>query len=179
MTTDLEQLRYPIGRYTQPQGYTPQLLKEWVDVLRALPLWMDTCIENLDSFQLQTPYRDGGWTVQQLVHHIADSHINAYIRLKLALTEETPTIKAYLENEWALLGDVQEVPVNVSVTLLHALHRRMVAAMEKMKPEDWERAYYHPEKGRYVALWEMAAMYAWHSKHHTEHIFRLRQRMNW
>jgi hypothetical protein len=179
MEDNLEQLRYPIGRYTQLTAYNPELLKEWITVLKALPSWMDACIENLDTYQLETHYRDGGWTVQQVVHHVADSHINAYVRLKLALTEEDPTIKPYLEDKWAGLDDVKDVPVNISVTLLHTIHTRMVAILNKMKPEDWERAYYHPELKRQVPLWEMTGMYAWHSKHHTEHIRQLRERMGW
>ncbi len=179
MSDSLEQDKYPIGRYKRPKAYTPELLKEWIGVLKVLPLWMDACIENMDAYQLQTPYRDGGWTVQQLVHHVADSHANAYIRLKLALTEDNPTIKPYLENEWAKLDDVQDVPVNMSVTMLHTMHARMVAILAKMKPEQWERTYYHPEHERSIPLWEMVAMYAWHSKHHTEHIRKLRERMGW
>ncbi len=179
MSLDIEALRYPIGKYQKPEGYTPEKLREWINVMRILPSWMDGCIENLDAYQLQTPYRDGGWTIQQVVHHVADSHVNAYIRLKLALTEDAPTIKPYAEGLWAELDDVQSVPVNMSVTMLHTLHARMVAIFSTMKPDQWERSYYHPEHGRYVPLWEMLAMYAWHSRHHYEHIYRLRQRMNW
>ena len=179
MSDNTEQLRYPIGRYERPQGYTTETLKEWMNVLRVLPSWMDACIENLDAFQLQTAYREGGWTIQQVVHHVADSHINAYIRLKLALTEDGPTIKPYVEGKWAELPDVNAVPVNISVTLLHTIHARMLALMERMKPEEWELTYYHPEHERYFPLWELAAMYAWHSRHHMEHIYQLRQRMGW
>ncbi len=130
MEDNLEQLRYPIGRYKTPDGHTPELMKQWTDVLTALPSWMDVCIENLDEAQLHTPYRPGGWTVQQVVHHLADSHMNSYIRLKLALTEDNPTIKPYLEQEWAKMEDTQALPVNLSVTLLHALHRRWVAIIK-------------------------------------------------
>jgi len=179
MEITLEELKYPIGRYQKPGAYTPQLLKEWVAVLNILPSWMDACIENLDQHQLQTPYREGGWTVQQLVHHIADSHLNAYIRLKLALTEDNPTVKPYDENAWAKLIDTEVVPVNISVTMLHTLHRRMVAVLQHMEPAEWERTYFHPEHNRNVPLWEMVAMYAWHSEHHVAHITRLRERMNW
>ncbi len=179
MNENLESLMYPIGRYQRQDGYTPELLKEWITVLKHLPSWMDACIENLDAHQLQTPYREGGWTIQQVVHHVADSHANAYIRLKLALTEDNPTIKPYNENRWALLNDVQDVPVNVSVTMLHTMHIRMVSVMNSMQPTDWERTYFHPEHKRDIPVWEMTAMYAWHSRHHTEHIMRLRERMGW
>lgn len=179
METTLETLKYPIGRYEAPAVYTPALLQEWIAVLQAMPLWLDVCIENLDEAQLKVPYREGGWNTQQVIHHIADSHMNAYIRLKLALTEDTPTVKPYMEAEWARLPDTDVVPVNVSVTLVHALHRRMVAVLQHMPPADFELAYYHPEHKRNFPIWEMVAMYAWHSRHHVEHIRGLRQRMNW
>lgn len=179
MENDLEELRYPIGRYQKPEVWNPEMVQDWIKVLEVLPLWMDACIENLDEAQLQVPYREGGWTIQQVVHHVADSHVNAYIRLKLALTEDNPTIKPYDENAWALLEDVKRVPVNISVTMLHTIHRRMVAILKNMKPADWERTYFHPEHKRTFPLWEMVATYAWHSRHHTEHIRRLRERMSW
>jgi hypothetical protein len=177
MEDNLEELKYPIGRYTRPASVSPELIKQWITVLEALPLWMDACIENLDHHQLQIPYREGGWTIQQVVHHVADSHLNAYIRLKLALTEDNPTVKPYDEKAWAELPDVQAVPVNVSVTMLHAIHRRMVATLGLMQAEDWERTYYHPEQGREFPIWEMVGMYAWHSRHHTEHIKKLREKL--
>lgn len=179
MTDTLEQLRYPIGRYTTPESHNEADIKEWIGVLEALPGWMDHCIENLDEAQLHTPYRPGGWTVQQVIHHVADSHINMYIRMKFALTEDNPTIMPYDENQWALLPDVQDTPVNLSVTILHALHHRIVAVLKKLSPEQWERTYYHPEKQKQFPIWEMAALYAWHSHHHMEHVRQLRLRMGW
>lgn len=179
MTDNLEQLRYPIGRYEKPASYTAADLKEWISIIEALPSWMDSCVENLDEAQLQTPYRPDGWTVMQVVHHVADSHMNAYIRLKLGLTEDNPAIKPYAEAEWAKLADVETVPVNVSNTLLHALHRRWVAVLKKMNDTDWERTVFHPDNKRTIPLWELTALYAWHSRHHMEHIRQLRQRMGW
>jgi len=179
MEPTLEELKYPIGSYTPPTEHSPALQQKWMATLEALPSWLDVLIENLDEYQLQTPYRPGGWTVQQVVHHLADSHMNAYIRIKLALTEDNPTIKPYKEEEWAKLSDSQTVPVNISITLLHALHRRMVAVLKDMQSSDWTRTYYHPEYKREVPMWEVVAMYAWHSRHHMEHIKRLRERMNW
>ena len=179
METTLEDLKYPIGRYQKPAAFTPDLKKEWLSTLQALPSWMDACIENLDQHQLQVPYREGGWTIQQVVHHIADSHMNAYIRLKLALTEDNPVGKTYEENAWAQLPDTQLVPVNISVTLLHALHRRMVVLLQIIAPADWDRTFFHPVHKREFPVWELVALYAWHSRHHTAHIMRLRERMNW
>jgi len=179
MHGNLEELRYPIGRYEKPETFTAEMIQEWIAVLKALPSWMDVCIENLDEAQLLVPYREGGWNIQQVIHHVADSHMNAYIRLKLALTEDNPTVKPYAEQKWAELPDTQLVPVNISVTLLHALHRRLVALLETMESADWERTYYHPGYERSFPIWEMVALYAWHSRHHTAHIRHLRERMGW
>jgi hypothetical protein len=179
MEPTLEQLQYPTGRYVRPEGHTPELRKEWIQILQALPSWMDVCIENLDAAQLETPYREGGWTIQQVVHHLADSHMNAFIRLKLALTEDNPTVKPYDEGAWAELPDVHTVPVNISVTLLHALHRRVVSLLQHLSPEQWERTFYHPDHKRNFPIWEVVALYAWHSRHHMEHIRQLRVRKGW
>src|SRR6185437_15792281 len=139
MENNMEALQYPVGRYEKPETTNAQLQKEWIAVLQALPSWLDVCIENMDEAQLRVPYRDGGWNTQQVIHHLADSHMNAYIRLKLALTEDNPTVKPYDEGAWAKLPDTEVVPVNVSVTLLHAMHRRMVALLQQLQPADWER----------------------------------------
>ena len=172
-------LQYPIGKYQPPDNTNADLQTEWVNVLAALPSWMDACIENLDEAQLKVPYRDGGWTIQQVVHHLADSHINAYVRLKLALTEDNPIVKPYDEAAWANLPDTFLVPVNVSVTMLHTIHIRMVSLLRNMPEDAWSRTYYHPEHRRSIPIWEMVAMYAWHSKHHTAHIMELRKRQGW
>jgi len=179
MEANMEELQYPIGRFKRPETYTDADIKEWLGALKGLPMWMDACIENLDVPQLETPYRPGGWTVQQVVHHVADSHMNAYIRLKLALTEDNPTVKPYDEALWAELPDSRHLPVNISVTLLHALHLRMVHQLEQLQPTDWERTFYHPQHNRNMAIWQLAALYAWHGRHHAEHIMRLRERMGW
>ncbi|WP_118951776.1 YfiT family bacillithiol transferase [Taibaiella helva] len=179
MSPELEQLAYPIGRFEAPLTYDETLLQQWITKIEATPKWYDYVIENLDEAQLETPYRPGGWTMNQVVHHMADSHINAYVRLKLALTEQSPEIKPYAEKRWAELPDVAALPVNVSITLLHVLHRRWVAVLHHLQPEDWKRTYFHPETQRSVPLWEMTAMYAWHGRHHFEQLFRLRERMGW
>lgn len=179
MDENIEQLRYPIGRYQRPETHNADMRSEWISILSALPSWMDACIENLDHHQLHIPYREGGWTIQQVVHHLADSHINAYVRLKLAITEDNPTINPYDENAWANLPDVEDVPINISVTMLHTLHRRIVSLLKSLTDEQWERTYYHPEHKRNFPIWEVVALYAWHSRHHMEHVRQLRDRMNW
>ena len=177
---DLETLRYPIGRFVPPASpLDSSSIKPFISQIEGLPLWLDHLIENLDAAQLATAYRPGGWTVAQLIHHIADSHMNAYIRFKLALTESEPTVKPYDEAAWATLPDVEVTPVNVSITLLHALHRRWADMMRRMDDAQWSCTFFHPEHKRAIPLWEVAAMYAWHSKHHAEHIRGLRERSNW
>jgi hypothetical protein len=175
----IEKYSYPVGRFVPAETYNDKLLERWIGSIRSIPLLFDYCIENLDEAQLNTPYRDGGWTIIQVVHHVADSHMNAYMRMKLALTEERPVIKPYDEKLWAELPDVTDVPLNVSVTLIHALHRRWVSLLMQMKEEDWTREYYHPGDQVYVPLWQMTNMYNWHGKHHAEQILSLRTRMGW
>lgn len=179
MENDLENLKYPMGRFVPARQYNPDTLASWIGGIRSAPLLFDYCIENLDEAQLNTPYRPDGWNVIQVVHHVADSHMNAYVRLKLALTEDTPTISPYEENAWAELPDVRLVPLNVSVTLLHALHRRWATLLENLKEEDWTRTYYHPGNKEYMPVWQMTNQYSWHGAHHAEQIISLRKRMGW
>ena len=178
MQTTIEELRYPTGKY-QPQPFSEKQKEKWLNDLKFLPQELELAIQNLDEAQLQTPYREDGWTVQQLVHHIADSHINAYVRFKLGLTENNPPIKPYEEKEWAKLDDVNTVPINVSITLLHALHRRWVATIKNLSDEQWERTVFHPEQKKEMTLWYLLGMYAWHGKHHVKHITALRERNGW
>lgn len=177
--SNLEELMYPIGRFKPGAKLSADNLESWIGGIRSAPLLFDYCIENLDEEQLNTPYRPGGWNVIQVVHHVADSHMNAYVRLKLALTEESPTISPYEEKLWAELPDVVHVPLNVSITLLHALHRRWSTLLDHLKEEDWQRTYYHPANKAQVPIWEMTQMYAWHGAHHAEQILSLRKRMAW
>ena len=173
-----EDLQYPIGKYTA-QPFSHKQKEEWLLDLKFLPDDLETAVQNLDAHQLQTPYREGGWTVQQLVHHIADSHMNAYIRFRNGLTENNPTIKPYEEKEWAKLADANEVPINVSLTLLHALHIRLLATIKDLSEDQWERTVIHPEHGRQMSLWFLLGLYAWHGKHHVKHITALRERNGW
>lgn len=177
MNTDI--WAYPIGRYKAPETFTLELINTSLSVIRAMPSWLDVCIENLDEGQLNTSYRPGGWTINQVIHHLADSHMNAYIRLKLALTEDNPVVKPYNEKLWAELPDNNTVPVNVSITLLHALHRRWSDTLTSMTDNDWQKSYFHPESKEHVAMWQMTAHYAWHSRHHMEQIRGLRERKGW
>jgi len=179
MEYTLEELAYPIGRFSPPGAYDNTLLAGWTDVIASCPAWYDAIIENLDEAQLKTPYRPGGWNIIQVIHHVADSHMNAYIRLKMMLTEDTPVVKPYNEKLWSELPDIYEVPVNISLTLIHSLHRRWVAVLRNLGAEDWNREYYHPEQEQHIPLWIMTAMYAWHCRHHFEHIRGLRDRMHW
>ncbi|MEN9685590.1 MAG: hypothetical protein RLZZ28_1376 [Bacteroidota bacterium] len=170
--------RYPIGKY-EAQPFSNSLKEKLLADLQFLPDELEQSVLNLDAAQLQTAYREGGWTVQQLVHHVADSHMNAYTRFKLGLTEDQPTIKPYDEKAWVLLADIEVVPINVSLTILHAVHRRLVAAIRHLTDEQWERTVVHPENKRSMSLWFLLGMYAWHGKHHTAHITTLRKNKGW
>jgi hypothetical protein len=174
----MQDLRYPIGEY-QPQPFSQEQKEKWLKDLKFLPDDLSIAVQNLDEFQLDTPYRDGGWTVKQVVHHVADSHMNALIRFKLGLTEDNPTIKPYDENAWANLNDVQTVPINVSLTLLHAVHLRLVKTIEGLTDEQWQRTLFHPEQQKQMTLWYVLGNYAWHGKHHVAHITSLKERNNW
>ncbi len=171
--------RYPIGQF-ELLPFSTTLKEKWLNDLKFLPNDVEMAVLNLDEAQLDTPYRDGGWTVREVVHHIADSHINAYIRFKLAMTENNPTIAPYEEKDWAKLADVYAEPINVSATLLHALHRRWVAAIKNLDDETWEtRTIYHPGRKKQMTLWELLGLYSWHGRHHVAHITTLRERNGW
>lgn len=174
----MEHLKYPIGKYVA-QPFSEQLLSEWLLAIEALPNQVEAAVQNLDAAQLQTPYRPEGWTVHQLVHHIADSHTNAYIRFKLGLTEDNPVIKPYNENAWAKMADTQNLPINISLTILHAIHLRWWHVLKAITPAEWERTIYHPEHQQTMTLWYLLGMYVWHGRHHTAHITSLRNRMGW
>ena len=183
METVEQVLRYPIGKETDDSFYSSEYSEQTKTVLlnniRMLPAMLEHAVQNLDKLQLETPYRQGGWSVHQLVHHVADSHMNAVVRFKLALTEDNPTVKPYNEAAWAELPDVKNLPINISLTLLHALHARWYQLMYDMNEEQWQRTIYHPERKRTLTLWELLKSYSWHSRHHTAHITKLRERMKW
>lgn len=175
--SELDDLRYPIGRFTPPTSFDPAVRVDHITALRLLPGSLQAAVSGLNHSQLDTPYRDGGWTVRQLVHHIADSHANAYIRTKLALTEDWPIIKPYDQDAWARLED-SNLPVDGSLAMVSAIHERWVALLESLADADFQRGYNHPENGR-QNLATVLAIYAWHSRHHTAHITGLRSRQNW
>ena len=169
-----EELKFPIGKY-EPKLFSESVKEEWLADIRFLPNALENAINNLDEQQLQTPYRIGGWTVHQVVHHVADSHINAYMRFKLGYTEENPSIKPYDEKLWANLADVENLPVNVSITLLYALHQRWYEFLKHLTESDYQKTVYHPEHQKQFILWQLLGLYAWHGRHHVGHITTLRK----
>ncbi|HVZ95498.1 MAG TPA: putative metal-dependent hydrolase [Chitinophagaceae bacterium] len=183
MAPEVTDLSFPIGKqsawHADKAEYNEAAKNEMLNDIRLLPDALERAVQNLNEEQLHTPYRPGGWTVHQLVHHVADSHINAYLRFKLGLTEDNPTIKTYDQDAWALLSDTEKLPVNISLTLLHALHRRWCQLLSDITPEQWQRTVYHPERKGEITLWQLLKTYSWHSVHHTAHINKLRERMHW
>jgi len=171
--------RYPIGQF-KPMPFSVEQKIEWMADIKFLPVQLENAVLNLDEFQLNTPYREGGWTVKQVVHHVADSHINAYCRIKLGLTEENPVIKPYNEKLWAELHDVEKLPINISLTLLHALHLRWYETMKYITDDQWNNlTIFHPENKKTMRLWTLLGSYAWHGRHHVAHITSLREKMGW
>ncbi len=171
-------LRYPIDQFALAP-YSEKLKESCLLDIKFLPQALEAAVLNLDEHQLLTPYRDGGWNLKQVVHHVADSHMNGYTRIKLGLTEDNPTIKPYDEVSWAKMRDVDEVPINVSLTLLHALHQRWYVIVSNIQGEEWERSVFHPESKKTMTVWYLFTQYAWHGRHHTAHINKLRERMGW
>jgi hypothetical protein len=172
-------LRYPIGKFELVGEVTATQRAGWITEIADAPARLRAAIDGLSAEQIETPYRPGGWTVRQVVHHVPDSHLNAYTRFKLALTEDEPTIKPYDEARWAELGDSRAAPLDVSLTLLAALHERWVALLRSLKRGDFARTFRHPELGRAITLEWALGMYAWHGRHHVGHITSLRERMGW
>lgn len=176
--TDIEGLRYPIGQFVYHVKATQEDIDSWIGDIAETPHALEEAIAGLSQEQLNTAYRPEGWCLREVVHHIADSHMNGYIRFKLALTQNRPMIKPFQQNLWALLSDYDRVSAATSVKLTDALHERWTALLRTMTPSDFERAYVHPEDGD-ITLTKALQMYAWHSRHHIAHIVACRQRMNW
>ena len=171
-------LRYPIGKVQFAPNASVQQRQEWIQQIEDAPALLRKAVAGLTAQQIDTPYREGGWTVRQVVHHVPDSHMNSYVRYRLALTEDEPTIRPYKEDLWAELEDARHAPLELSLALLDALHQRWVLLLKSIAPEDWGRAMVHPERGR-VTLENNLAIYAWHGRHHVAHIASLRDRMGW
>jgi uncharacterized damage-inducible protein DinB len=171
-------LRYPVGKFKWEGHTTGEQRRQHIDKIAAAPARLRDAVKDLSEQQLDTPYRPGGWTVRQVVHHLADSHMNAYVRFKLALTEENPTIKPYTEARWAELADARTASVEPSLLLLESLHHRWVMLLRSLTDADWPRTFQHPELGS-MTLEKNLALYAWHGKHHVGHITSLRERMGW
>lgn len=175
---DIEKLKYPIGKYQVEENIDKAAIDKFIKEIEFLPERLYDAVKGLTLQQLQTPYRQDGWTIQQIVHHIADSHMNAYIRFKLALTENKPMVKPYDEKLWAELPDAKLVDINVSLSFIDSLHKRWVILLKQLKTKELDKEFLHPESGM-KNLKETLCLYAWHSNHHLAHITSLKRRMNW
>jgi len=175
----MEELQYPIGKFQVMEGVTVDQRERWIAQVSDAPGELAAAIADLSSEQLDTPYRPGGWTVRQVVHHLPDSHMNSYIRFKLAMTEDQPTIKAYAEDRWATLCDYRDTPIHVSLALFESLHARWAIFLSAMEEADFKRTFRHPASGIVYDLETALALYAWHGRHHIAHIQALRQRQGW
>jgi len=172
-------LRYPIGKFSFNAKADAQDIKQWISDIQNLPSKIRNAVNGLSEAQLKTTYRDGGWTVKQVVHHVADSHLNAYVRIKLALTENHPTIKPYEEAKWAELDDAKNLAVEISLLLLDSLHARWAHMLKQLSASEYEKTVFHPESKRDMSVKFLMHLYSWHSKHHTAHITSLRETKGW
>jgi uncharacterized damage-inducible protein DinB len=174
----MNDLRFPIGKFHFEGAPSEQQKEQFLAEIAQAPLNLRSAVQGLSDAQLDTAYRPEGWTIRQVVHHVPDSHLNSYIRFKLALTEDAPTIKPYAEDRWAELPDTEATPIGVSLTLLDSLHDRWLRLLRSLTPEQWKRTFRHPELGP-MTLEKTLALYAWHGRHHVAHISELRKRMSW
>ena len=174
----MDALRYPIGKFSMEGEITPERRREWIEQIAAAPSQLRAALSGLSDEQLATPYRPGGWTLRQLAHHVPDSHMNSYVRYRLALTEEEPVIKPYEEARWAELDDARTAPIELSLALLDSLHARWVLLLRSLSDAEWKRTFRHPELGL-MTLEKNLALYAWHGRHHVAHVTGLRERMGW
>ena len=170
--------RYPIGKFSYEGTPSAEQKAKFLDDIEQTPARLEAVVRGLSEKQLDTPYRDGGWTVRQVVHHVPDSHLNSYIRFKLALTEDEPTIRPYMENLWAELPEAKTAPIALSLALLSSLHTRWVLMLRALSAEDWQRTFRHPHIGL-MTLEKNLALYAWHGRHHVAHVTALREKMGW
>jgi hypothetical protein len=170
--------RFPIGKWDGKPPTNDVEREQFIRDIEKTPGQLRAAIQGLSEEQLDTPYRDGGWTVRQVIHHVPDSHLNSYIRFKLALTEDEPTIKPYMEDRWAELADSRVTPIDTSLTLLDSLHQRWVLLLRSFRSDDWKKTFRHPEVGL-LTLDKTLGLYSWHGKHHVAHITTLRQNKGW
>lgn len=177
--TELQALKYPIGEFSTKENYTPDDIKWYINTIELFPAKIKQAVTGLSGEQLDTVYREGGWTIRQVVHHVTDSHINSYTRFKLALTEDNPTIRPYEEADWAELPEAKTGAIELSIPLLEALHKRWVVMLKGMKPGDTERKLYHPGSKQQMTVASLLHLYAWHSDHHLAHITNLRKSKGW
>jgi hypothetical protein len=177
--SELYQLKFPIGEFEAPQKMSALDIQLGIRIIERLPGQLKEAVIDLSENQLDTPYRPGGWTVRQVIHHLPDSHLNSYIRFKWTLTEDSPIIKAYQEADWANLSDYEITPIEVSLNLLKSLHQRWVILLNNLEQENFDKVFIHPETNKENRLDISIANYAWHSKHHLAHIVNLKKRMNW
>ncbi|PJJ79759.1 YfiT family bacillithiol transferase [Mucilaginibacter auburnensis] len=172
-----EQLRYPIGNFIVPETYTKENIAQWKADIKELPILIKNAVSNLTDVELETPYRPGGWTIRQVVHHLADSHTNSILRFKWAMTEENPTIKAYHEDLWAELADYK-LPLAPSLNMLDGIHARLIALFDSFTDADWDRTFIHPQTGATISLKRNLALYSWHGRHHLAHIEQAKANIN-
>ena len=176
---DLQALRYPIGEFTPKENYSPDDIKWYINIIELFPAKVKQAAAGLNDKQLDTPYREGGWTIRQVVHHTADSHINSYTRFKLTLTEDNPTIRPYEEADWAELPEAKTGALELSLPLLEALHKRWVVILKGMNPGNTERKLYHPGSKQQMTIASLLHLYAWHCDHHLAHIVNLKKTKGW
>ena len=176
---EMEKLKYPIGKFIAPELYTKKYIATKIEEIATFPERLKKETQHLNTEQLDTPYRPGGWTIRQVIHHCAESHMNCYIRIKWTLTEETPTIKYYHENLWSDLEDSKTMPIEPTIQLLEGLHYRLAYIMNRLTDKDLEKSFIHPENGLHFKLKEIIGTYAWHGNHHLAHITELKKKNNW
>jgi len=174
----MEDIRYPIGKFSVKETYSPEEIAAFIEKIEELPLRLEKALHHLSDSQLDTPYREGGWTLRQVVHHVADSHLHAYVRTKWTLTENEPVIKAYFEKLWAETGETKSSP-EISLSFLKALHAKWVILLRSLAPADLDRFFVHPETKKQITLKTLTATYAWHGEHHLAHITHLKKQKNW
>lgn len=174
-----DQLKFPVGTFQRPEIISKEQIADYIDIIETFPERLAAEVMQLSDEQLDTPYRPGGWTIRQVVHHCADSHVNSFVRFKLSLTEDTPVIKPYYEDRWAELADAKSLAIEPSLLLLKGLHKRWVVLLKSLKADDLKRTFIHPQSGRTYALDENIGLYAWHCNHHLAHITTLKSRRGW